>query len=118
MRDLDADRTVMLPFIFDEGFGFEAWVEYALDVPMYFVYRNGQYIDALGQSFRNFLYGNLPASPGENPSLSDWADHLTTIFSEARLKQLIEMRGADAGGKAISFPYLRFGLEYYTIKLL
>jgi glutamate--cysteine ligase len=89
----------MLPFIFDEGFGFEAWVEYALDVPMYFVYRNGQYIDALGQSFRDFLKGNLPALPGEKPSLSDWADHLTTIFPEARLKQFIEMRGADVGSR-------------------
>jgi glutamate--cysteine ligase len=98
-RDLDADRTGMLPFIFDEGFGFEAWVEYALDVPMYFVYRNGQYIDALGQSFRDFLKGNLPALPGEKPSLSDWADHLTTIFPEARLKQFIEMRGADVGSR-------------------
>ena len=98
-RDLDPDRTGMLPFIFDEGFGFEAWVEYALDVPMYFVYRNGQYIDALGQSFRDFLKGNLPALPGEKPSLSDWADHLTTIFPEARLKQFIEMRGADVGSR-------------------
>ena len=98
-RDLDADRTGMLPFIFDDGFGFEAWVEYALDVPMYFVYRNGQYIDALGQSFRDFLKGNLPALPGEKPNLSDWADHLTTIFPEARLKQFIEMRGADVGSR-------------------
>jgi glutamate--cysteine ligase len=87
----------MLPFIFEPGFGFEAWVEYALDVPMYFVYRDGRYIDALGQSFRDFLQGKLPALPAERPSLSDWADHLTTIFPEARLKTFIEMRGADAG---------------------
>ena len=96
-RDLDKDRTGMLPFVFDEGFGFEAWANYALDVPMYFVYRNGKYIDALGQSFRDFLKGKLPALPGEIPTLSDWADHLTTIFPEARIKQFLEMRGADSG---------------------
>ena len=96
-RDLDADRTGMLPFVFEDGFGFEAWVDYALDVPMYFVYRDGNYIDALGQSFRDFLKGELPALPGETPTLSDWADHLTTIFPEARIKKFIEMRGADGG---------------------
>ncbi len=96
-RDLDADRTGMLPFVFEDGFGFEAWVDYALDVPMYFVYRNGNYIDALGMSFRDFLKGELPALPGETPTLSDWADHLTTIFPEARIKKFIEMRGADGG---------------------
>ena len=79
--------------------GFEAWAKYALDVPMYFVYRNGQYIDAIAQSFQDFLKGNLPALPGEKPSLSDWADHLTTIFLEARLKQFINMRGADVGSR-------------------
>ncbi|MEK9758336.1 MAG: glutamate--cysteine ligase, partial [Paracoccaceae bacterium] len=96
-RDLDADRTGMLPFVFEDGFGFEAWVDYALDVPMYFVYRDGKYINALGQSFRDFLKGELPALPGETPTLSDWADHLTTIFPEARVKKFIEMRGADGG---------------------
>ena len=96
-RDLDADRTGMLPFVFEDGFGFEAWVDYALDVPMYFVYRDGNYINALGQSFRDFLKGELPALPGETPTLSDWADHLTTIFPEARIKKFIEMRGADGG---------------------
>ena len=79
--------------------GFEAWAKYALDVAMYFVYRNGQYIDAIAQSFQDFLKGNLPALPGEKPSLSDWADHLTTIFLEARLKQFINMRGADVGSR-------------------
>ena len=96
-RELDQDRTGMLPVVFEEGFGFEAWANYALDVPMYFVYRNGKYIDALGQSFRDFLKGKLPALPGEIPTLSDWADHLTTIFPEARIKQFLEMRGADSG---------------------
>ena len=96
-RSLDDDRTGMLPFVFEDGFGFEKWVDYALDVPMYFVYRNGKYINALGQSFRDFLKCELPALPGEPPKLSDWADHLTTIFPEARLKKFIEMRGADGG---------------------
>lgn len=96
-RSLDAQRTGLLPFVFNEGFGFESWVEYALDVPMYFVYRDGHYINALGQSFRDFMKGKLPALPGELPTLDDWADHLTTIFPEARLKKFIEMRGADAG---------------------
>lgn len=113
-RDLDAARTGMLPFVFEDGFGFEAWVEYALDVPMYFVYRDGKYIDALGQSFRDFMRGELPALPGEIPTLSDWADHLTTIFPEARLKKFIEMRGADGGPwrRLCALPALWVGLCY------
>ncbi len=113
-RDLDADRTGMLPFVFDDGFGFDAWVDYALDVPMYFVYRDGVYIDALGMSFRDFLDGRLPALPGEVPTLSDWADHLTTIFPEARVKKYIEMRGADGGPwrRLCALPALWVGLMY------
>ncbi|WP_108260509.1 glutamate--cysteine ligase [Mangrovicoccus ximenensis] len=113
-RDLDPDRTGMLPFVFDEGFGFESWVDYALDVPMYFVYRDGKYINALGQSFRDFLKGELPALPGEVPTLSDWADHLTTIFPEARIKKFIEMRGADGGPwrRLCALPALWVGLLY------
>lgn len=113
-RSLDDDRTGMLPFVFDDGFGFEAWVEYALDVPMYFVYRDGVYVDALGQSFRDFLDGALPALPGEKPTLSDWADHLTTIFPEARIKKFIEMRGADGGPwrRLCALPALWVGLIY------
>lgn len=113
-RDLDPARTGMLPFVFDEGFGFERWVDYALDVPMYFVYRDGRYIDATGQSFRAFLAGRLPALPGEVPTLSDWADHLTTIFPEARLKRFIEMRGADGGPwrRLCALPALWVGLIY------
>ncbi|MGI3163469.1 glutamate--cysteine ligase [Pseudooceanicola sp. 200-1SW] len=113
-RHLDAARTGMLPFVFDEGFGFEAYVEYALDVPMYFVYRDGKYINALGQSFRDFLKGELPALPGEKPTLSDWADHLTTIFPEARLKKFIEMRGADGGPwrRLCALPAFWVGLTY------
>ncbi len=113
-RDLDAERTGMLPFVFEEGFGFERWVDYALDVPMYFVYRDGRYVDALGQSFRDFLKGELPALPGEKPTLSDWADHLTTIFPEARIKKFIEMRGADGGPwrRLCALPAFWVGLTY------
>ncbi len=113
-RDLDAARTGMLPFVFEDGFGFQRYVDYALDVPMYFVYRNGEYIDALGMSFRDFLRGELPALPGEKPTLSDWADHLTTIFPEARIKQYMEMRGADGGPwrRLCALPALWTGLMY------
>ncbi len=113
-RDLDPARTGMLPFVFEDGFGFEGWVDYMLDVPMYFVYRDGKYLDALGQSFRDFLDGKLPALPGELPTMSDWADHLTTCFPEARLKQYIEMRGADGGPwrRLCALPALWVGLLY------
>lgn len=113
-RDLDPARTGMLPFVFEDGFGFESWVDYALDVPMYFVYRDGTYIDALGQSFRDFLDGRLPALPGEKPTMSDWADHLTTIFPEARIKKFIEMRGADGGPwrRLCALPAFWVGLTY------
>ena len=95
--DTDPDRTGMLPFVFEDGFGFERWVDYILDVPMYFVYRGGRYLDASGQSFRDFMAGKLPALPGETPTLSDWADHMTTAFPEVRAKTFLEMRGADGG---------------------
>jgi len=113
-RDLDPARTGMLPFVFEEGFGFERWADYALDVPMYFVYRDGTYLDARGQSFRDFIEGRLPALPGEKPTLSDWADHLTTIFPEARMKKFIEMRGADGGPwrRLCALPALWVGLLY------
>ncbi|MFK7880333.1 glutamate--cysteine ligase [Roseobacter sp.] len=113
-RDLDAARTGMLPFVFEDGMGFERWVDYALDVPMYFVYRDGQYINALGMSFRDFLKGELPALPGEIPTLSDWADHLTTAFPEARTKKYIEMRGADGGPwrRLCALPAFWVGLMY------
>jgi len=113
-RDLDTNRTGMLPFVFEDGMGFQRYVDYALDVPMYFVYRDGKYINALGQSFRDFLKGQLPALPGEMPTLSDWADHLTTIFPEARIKQFIEMRGADGGPwrRLCALPAFWVGLLY------
>jgi len=113
-RDLDAARTGTLPFAFEDGMGFERWAEYALDVPMYFVYRDGNYINALGQSFRDFMAGKLPALPGETPTLSDWADHLTTCFPEARVKKFIEMRGADGGPwrRLCALPAFWVGLTY------
>ncbi len=111
---LDDSRTGMLPFVFEEGFGFERWVEYALEVPMSFVYRDGKYLDALGMSFRDFLEGKLPALPGETPTLSDWADHLTTAFPDARVKKFIEMRGADGGPwrRLCALPAFWVGLMY------
>jgi glutamate--cysteine ligase len=95
--DVDPDRSGMLPFVFESGFGFERYVDYLLDVPMYFVYRDGEYIDVAGQSFRDFLKGQLPGLPGAVPTISDWSDHLTTVFPEIRIKRYIEMRGADGG---------------------
>ena len=113
-RGLDDSRTGMLPFAFEGDFGFQAYVDWVLDVPMYFVYRDGKYINALGQSFRDFLKGELPALPGEKPTLSDWADHMTTVFPEARVKTYIEMRGADCGNQAHinALPAFWVGLMY------
>jgi len=113
-RGLDDSRTGMLPFAFQGDFGFQAYVDWVLDVPMYFVYRDGKYINALGQSFRDFLRGELPALPGEKPTLSDWADHMTTVFPEARVKKYIEMRGADVGNQAHidALPAFWVGLMY------
>jgi glutamate--cysteine ligase len=113
-EDTDPDRTGMLPFVFDSSMGFERYTDYMLDVPMYFVYRDGQYIDASGQSFRDFLNGTLPALPGEKPVLQDWEDHLTTAFPEVRLKRYMEMRGADGGPwrKLCALPAFWAGLLY------
>ena len=112
--DTDPARTGMLPFVFDAGFGYERYVEYMLDVPMYFVFREGRYIDAAGQSFRDFLKGELPALPGERPRLSDWTDHLSTAFPEVRLKSFLEMRGADGGpwSRICALPAFWVGLLY------
>ncbi len=112
--DTDPARTGMLPFVFEDGFGYERYADYALDVPMYFVYRDGKYIDAAGQSFRDFLDGKLPALPGETPLLSDWIDHLSTAFPEVRLKSFLEMRGSDGGrwNKICALPALWVGLLY------
>ena len=112
--DTDPDRTGMLPRAFEQGFGFESYVDWALDVPMYFVYRDGRYIDASGQSFRDFMAGRLPALPGETPTSADWSNHLTTLFPEARVKRWIEMRGADGGPwrRLCALPALWVGLLY------
>jgi glutamate--cysteine ligase len=112
--DTDPDRTGMLPFVFEDGFGYERYLDFALDVPMYFVFRDGHYIDVAGQSFRDFLDGRLPGLPGEKPLVSDFTDHLSTIFPEVRLKSFLEMRGADGGrwGKICALPALWVGLLY------
>jgi len=113
-HDTDPDRTGMLPFVFEDGMSFERYVDYVLDVPMFFVYRDGAYIDASGQSFRDFMAGRLPALPGEVPTMGDWADHLTTIFPEVRLKTFLEMRGADGGPwrRICALPAFWVGLLY------
>ena len=112
--DTDPQRTGMLPFVFDGDFGYERWVDYMLDVPMYFVFRVGKYIDAAGMSFRDFLKGELPALPGELPREADWWDHLSTAFPEVRLKSFLEMRGADGGpwNRICALPAFWVGLLY------
>ncbi len=112
--DTDPDRTGMLPFVFEDGMSFERYAEYALDVPMYFVYRDGKYIDCSGQSFRAFMDGKMPALPGERPTAKDWEDHLTTIFPEVRLKTYLEMRGADSGpwSRLCALPAFWAGIFY------
>ena len=113
-EDTDPDRTGMLPFVFENDFGYERYCDYMLDVPMYFVYRDGQYIDVAGRSFRDFLDGRLVELPGQKPTLTDWTDHLSTAFPEVRLKSFLEMRGADGGrwGRICGLPALWVGLLY------
>ncbi|TCP35559.1 glutamate--cysteine ligase [Sphingomonas sp. BK235] len=112
--DTDPARTGMLPFVFEQGFGYERYADYMLDVPMYFVYRDGRYIDAAGLSFRDFLRGELSVLPGEKPTIDDWNDHLSTAFPEVRLKTFLEMRGADGGpwNRICALPALWVGLLY------
>ncbi len=112
--DTDPARTGMLPFVFEDGFGYERYADYMLDVPMYFVYRDGKYIDAAGHSFRDFLKGELSVLPGEKPRASDWEDHMSTAFPEVRLKSFLEMRGADGGpwNKICALPAFWVGLLY------
>ncbi|MBM3468600.1 MAG: glutamate--cysteine ligase [Alphaproteobacteria bacterium] len=113
-KDTDPDRCGFLPFVFDEEMGFERYVDYLLDVPMYFVHRHGSYINATGQSFHHFLKGQLPALPGEYPTLTDWVDHTTIVFPEVRLKRFLEMRGADCGPPKMlmALPAFWTGLIY------
>jgi glutamate--cysteine ligase len=112
--DTDPNRTGMLDFVFEDGFGFERYVDYLLDVPMYFTYRGGEYVDCAGLSFRDFLKGELPNLPGALPTLKDWADHMTTAFPEVRLKKYLEMRGADGGpwNRLCALPAFWVGLLY------
>jgi len=112
--DTDPDRTGMLGFVFEDGFGFERWVDYLLNVPMYFVYRDGKYHDVAGKSFKDFLAGRLEGFEGQIPHMGDWTDHMTTSFPEVRLKRFIEMRGADGGpwGRLCALPALWVGLLY------
>ena len=112
--DTDPDRCGILPFVFEDGMGFEAYVDHVLDVPMYFVYRDGKYIDVAGQSFRDFLRGELPGLPGQKPIMQDWEDHMSTLFPEVRLKKFLEVRGADGGtwNKICALPALWTGLFY------
>ena len=113
-QDTDPARSGAPEFAFESGFGYERYTDYALDVPMYFVYRDNQYIDCAGQSFRDFLQGKLPALMGELPTITDWANHLTTCFPDVRLKKIIEMRGADEGNFAMmqALPAFWVGLLY------
>ena len=112
--DTDKSRTGMLDFVFDQGFGFERYVDYLLDVPMYFTFRNNEYVDCAGLNFRDFMKGELPTLPGALPTLKDWADHMTTAFPEVRLKQYLEMRGADGGpsNRLCALPAFWVGLLY------
>ena len=113
-RDTDPDRTGMLPFVFEPGMGFERYVDYALDVPLYFLKRGSHYLDVAGASFRDLLAGKLAAAPGERATLADWANHLSSIFPEVRLKRYLEMRGADVGppDRIVALSALMVGLYY------
>jgi len=112
--DVDNDRSGMLPWVFEDGMSFERYVDYALDVPMYFIYRDGRYMDVAGKSFRKFLAGDVPELKGITATMDDWADHLTTIFPEVRLKTFLEMRGADSGTwrRICGLPALWVGIYY------
>ncbi|MFV0295583.1 MAG: glutamate--cysteine ligase [Hyphomicrobiaceae bacterium] len=119
-RDTDRQRTGMLPFVFENGMSFERYAEYVLDVPMYFIYREGEYIDVAGASFRDYMSGNLarklnrPELASLEPTIDDWSDHITTVFPEVRLKRFLEMRGADGGREAQinALPAFWVGLLY------
>ena len=118
-EDTDPRRCGAPEFVYEAGFGYERYTGYALDVPMYFVYRDGRYIDCAGQSFRDFMEAKLPALPGERPTITDWANHLTTLFPDVRLKKILEMRGADAGGAQMmqALPSFLAGLLYDSAAL-
>jgi glutamate--cysteine ligase len=117
--DVDNARSGMLPWVFEDGMSFERYVDYVLDVPMYFVYRDGKYIDVSGKSFRDFLAHKIPEVAHIEPTMADWADHLTTIFPEVRLKKFLEMRGADGGSwrRICGLPALWTGIYYDQVAL-
>jgi glutamate--cysteine ligase len=112
--DTDPDRCGILPFVFEQGMGFERYVDYLLDVPMYFAYRGGQYLDFSGRSFRDFMAGRFHNEVKDQPRITDFVDHLTTVFPEVRLKRFLEMRGADGGPwrRLCALPALWVGLLY------
>jgi len=118
-RDTDPDRTGMLPWVFESGMGFERWVDYALDVPMYFIKHGEDYVDVAGRSFRDLLAGKLPGAPGARATISDWSNHISTIFPEVRLKRYLEMRGADSGPlpDLLALPALWVGILYDDVSL-
>ena len=118
-RDTDKDRTGMLPWAFEDGMGFERWVDYALDVPMYFVKHGDEYVDVAGRSFRDLMAGKLPGLPGARATISDWANHISTIFPEVRLKRYLEMRGANSGPlpNLLALPAFWVGLLYDDVSL-
>ena len=113
-RHTDPARTGVLAFAFEPGMGFERYVDYALDVPLYFVKRGDHYQDVAGASFRDLLAGRLKQAPGERATLADWANHLSSIFPEVRLKRYLEMRGADVGPpeRIVALSALMAGLYY------
>lgn len=112
--ETDPDRTGIPAVVFEQGFGFERFADWILDVPMYFIMRDGQFIDAAGASFRAFLEGGLPSLQGQVATMGDFADHVTTVFTDVRLKRFLEMRGADAGNAAmlLAQPALWTGVLY------
>ena len=112
--DTDPYRTGVPEIVFDSNFGYESWLNYVLEVPMYFVYRDGKYIDVAGNSFVDFMEGKLKGFEGQYPTIKDWEDHITVAFPEVRLKQYLEMRGADGGPWNIicALPALWVGLLY------
>jgi glutamate--cysteine ligase len=118
-RDTDNARSGMLPWAFEDGMGFERWVDYALDVPMYFVKHGDEYVDVAGQSFRDLMAGKLPGMPGARATISDWANHISTIFPEVRLKRYLEMRGADSGAlpNLLALPAFWVGILYDDLSL-
>jgi glutamate--cysteine ligase len=118
-RDTDNQRAGMLPFAFEDGMGFERYVDYALDVPMYFVKREDEYIDVSGMSFRDLLAGKLPGHGNLRATSSDWANHVSTIFPEVRLKRYLEMRGSDGGPwrRLPAHPAFWVGVLYDDVSL-